>query len=109
MNMPYSFRVFLINSGGRSTEFRVWRTMNVWLDVTTPAVVDSELTGVTLFDSWEQKASRANKNGNMIEFSASGVWYYKLFVNGIGDFYSYTGSFSGTYNVTTGVGDLNIL
>lgn len=83
--------------------------MNVWLDISIPSVVTSELSGLTVFDRWEQKSADASKNGSIINFNVYGVWYYKLFVDGIGDFYSYTASFSGSYNTVTGKGDLNVL
>ena len=83
--------------------------MNVWLDISIPSVVTSALSGLTVFDRWEQKSADASKNGNIIDFNVYGVWQYKLFVDGIGDFYSYTASFSGSYDTVTGKGDLKVL
>lgn len=83
--------------------------MNVWLDISIPSVVTSELTGLTVFDRWEQKSADASKNGDIINFSVFGVWYYKIVIDGIGDFFSYDASFSGSFNTKTGEGDLYVL
>lgn len=84
--------------------------MNVWLDIANVEVVDSSLTGITLFDRWEHKSGNASlRNDNVIEFTVYGVWYYKVFVDGIGEFFSYSSSFGGNYNTITGEGDLYIL
>lgn len=83
--------------------------MNVWLDISIPEVVDSEITGVTVFDRWEPKSSDAYKSGEYIYFTIYGVWYWKLLIDGVTDVYSFTVSFSGNYNRLTGEGDLMIL
>lgn len=83
--------------------------MNVWLDCSVPSVTDSKLTGLTVFDRWEQTAADASKNDHTISFTVHGIWYYKIFVDGIGDFFSYAASFSGSYNKRTREGDLRVL
>lgn len=82
--------------------------MNVWLDITIPKVIDSSITGVTLFDRWEQKSADAHKDGEYIYFTIHGIWYWKLIIDGITDIYSYSASFGGSYNRLTKVGDLYI-
>ncbi len=80
--------------------------MNVWLDVANLEVVDSSLTGITLFDRWEHKSADVSLDGDIVSFTVYGVWYYKLFVDGIGEFYSYSAHFSGTYDIVQGIGSL---
>lgn len=84
-------------------------SMNVWLNTQIPEVINSAITGITLFDSWKQEAADASRSGDRINFTVSGVWSFKIFVDGIGEFYTYPGTFGGHYDIRTNEGDLYIL
>lgn len=80
-------------------------SMNVWLNKSHPEVINSAITGIVLFDNWEQCDTNVSRDGSRIHFTISGVWTFKL---GVGAF-RYLVSFRGCYDLETNESDLDIL